>query len=549
MELPILYPEDRAIFSAKLLKDLDRLGKKFLRAFPEPYWRDEPVQEADFAFENTLFGGNIQTAFQNMLGLYPWFQLHVLDCFLVAWPNPVPKRRKYEDLLLMDPPCPIDSGCACFPLTEIGRLFQKSFWNGEFLKFGIRSLSLAVDQPRKAVANPSWTRRKDVMRCLGRRAARFLAEARDVMEKAGQALVAEYIARMMAEGVKHVWVRKRWSIQHKRLWKWHDKKWAEHIGNCSHRFDIVAPQITKMVAPPHQLGQPYDGEDMRMLYRAIRDYVTSVMDVVRHLGQYLRLSQLYMVEYLKLAPEDRRIINLRHSTEFENRMKFTYAVTARKQAAMIQMLIRVLQQRRLHSNALIEVFTVLLQRLITLAENYERTATYMGTDGADFMSMKEENFVTVSSGGFRSKAAMYEKLAIREIQLMPPYLRNLADKALEVLGKTFDALKKTSVDELSNNMAGVRKLATPPRPQVVSGKSFDALEKASLDATPPRPQVFSPQARHVFHWSPQGAVNRSLITPAVPAINPALLKNLGIDTPPFTPCRFSHLPSLIIYIR
>ena len=494
---------------AGLLQNLDALA---IRSSPEPYWRDEPSTEMGFAFENTLFGGNVHSSPQPALGMFPWFLLHVLDSALLEWPSANPYPRQFTDFKLMDPPFPLDRVYSCFQMTEIARFFQKSFWSGEFLKYGRRSLHLALDQPPKVMVEPSWMRPKDLLRWLGKSACTYMRRACGVLNAAGQAMVAQYIAHLQHESVWHVWVRKRWSIQHKRLWRWHDVKWREQIQTCNTRSDTVAAWATEVAHAPTQ------APPRQTLVNEVRVLIDSVMDAIRHLSQYIRLCQHYVVEYLRLEPQYRLVIWYRHGLAFQKRMNLLYAAPARDLAQLCSWVLRTLAAYGLASNDYAEVLTVLPQRLTTLADAYDRTALLMGQNGDSSLYLTEENFTTVSSGALQRQSKKYEKLAIKEMQLMPPYLREVAEACLEILGKSREALKQTSVDDLAAILDSrtVRRPSVPAAPRVASAWTLNALNRAIDAASHSRSSQASSQA-------------------PISAIDLPLLKNLGIDTPTTTP--------------
>ncbi|KAK0643703.1 hypothetical protein B0T16DRAFT_459815 [Cercophora newfieldiana] len=446
----------------------------------EGYWRDEPREEIGYAIEKELWGGSMCEPYESHQQAFPLMLMTATNLAQEEWPTARPTATEQvaagqgNNVILNDPPLPLESYQMPITIAEVGKLFQESFWTGTVSVYGSRALRFSQDRPPLTTTLRRYIREKDLLRTFGTAGESVRVGIRK-LSGAGHALVAEYIKESLSDRLFPVHVRKRWA-NYASLWPSQAAAAKKVEEAFDGRFEVAKKTAVlfsrladaKLVEQDmRQLGmentkpEVYIERVSTVFSKALRELLLAATDLHRFFLTRVQEFQAHIVDYLRLSPAARAVVHRRYAQYLHQTIEF-YQHTVKTAANVLGELLQRSQTSSLLCPELQEMLQKTIARLSMLLNLLGESNEHLGIDWVDKQVRVPRRFSTVPAARYRQRSRRLAKLAFREIELMPAPVRALVDKLFHILSKTKVALDDR--DEEEDDV--IKKLASfdPPRP-------------------------------------------------------------------------------------
>ncbi|KAK4454255.1 hypothetical protein QBC34DRAFT_392922 [Podospora aff. communis PSN243] len=416
----------------------------------EGYWRHEPREEMGNASENQVWGGNPDSMNETEKRAFPLLRMMATSSLVMhQWPaaekNPNSRYTKQGDagnkglkeyVTLLDPPLPHDTYYSPIPVREVGRLFQEAFWKDGWSTFGATALRFNQDQVPLSTRVRYYYREKDVLRTLGT-ITKTLRDGLNELEKADQPVVCEYIRESLMDRIFPVTVRKQWLALSK-MWPWNLQA-LEDLRVPYNKAMRTAQQIRHLLTDEEEMAKEMEAANMdretllKDLHNVVNSWMKSVLYAVMDLHRFFSLrvqeAQFEIVDYVRLQPDARAVIYKRYAMPL-----YQVLQNYRDNAKVI---IQDLEQlSAAWKTSIGPVHQEMVQKMITGlnmdANLFEELQSYLTKNWVNREGAPRV-FSTVPHSMYKKRSRQLEKMALRELELMPAPFRRFTERLLGIL--------------------------------------------------------------------------------------------------------------------
>ncbi|ROV94801.1 hypothetical protein VMCG_08868 [Cytospora schulzeri] len=429
---------------------------------------DEPEAEEGYAFERSLWGGQVSYA-TTEYGMdkddgFP----ATINVYLKRWPTakgrprpetvrgngqPLDEEDKWPARLTEPPTWTVNCETA-LPVTMYGRLFHESFWGpgGPFAKYGQQALRMPTHEwegrKLKTLFEPLYYDPKDVPRALGsKKAYQWMLLAEVYLTKRRQYAITEYMSILTGSLVEEGRLRKRLHYE-KKTWPRGDADITRHVDEIRR----LGQQLPGLLATctQAQAGMANPGQEPVSLEDALASYIDNgrrmiveATEVQRLLGFEIQHTQYLVLGILKQPDSARRDLE-RYMDIIRYRLR---SLLGRRANEVIQMVSSVYDQylnqivpalpQQMDHDRYIDL-RQLLNTFNTMSETIRATLPTIIDQLADLantitMCLEEDDNGALARPPLNKFNYLLDASGIREMRTQRRDLRNLALRHMRLL--------------------------------------------------------------------------------------------------------------------
>ncbi|KAK1831863.1 hypothetical protein QBC39DRAFT_350345 [Podospora conica] len=495
----------------------------------EAFYRYEQRNELGFAFENQIWGGLIDETIDTTSGAFDQMTFRPLEPGLTEWPMSRGKshgNKKDKEIILIDPPLPVDSFTKPLQATDTGKLFQNSFWETQTAKFGHRALRLGAADVGVVTLQRALPRKMDRVQALGVSNNKFLDKSLEKLKRAGYAVVCMYLKEVIKDYIGATAMKTRMHRQAE-VWPSRDTELVRLWTLCINQstalvryYQLVNSSDEEKMAELARQQLPITLDEfkerlVRYTYDVMSRLKFASMDLHQFLMVQIQQTQHMVVEYLQFGPVARTDLYHQYMRWVHNRLEDSYEKAATKVASSLQAVCGYFQQMAIMTTEGVDVLSDTANQLERDVLLFQKAREYLTEAVASQAHGQVPLFASLPLAAYQKRSKNLERLAFRELTHMPTGIRAMVDKCFEVL-----RIQQPSKEYLAQ---------------------LNATLVAQLTRAPPPPPA-GQQPWHTAQNQPKPASVTNMGATALPPLQPQLHGALGFQGNPQVPAPAFAVP-------